>query len=100
MYRLNGRHGMDSQERSTPRQANKLFAECETLIRELAEKKYFGQLSIIDSHSRRLRDEYFDMATARKVAAAVQLLEIVHGRQAKWNKEERKRLLNNALKPV
>lgn len=86
---------MDTQERLTPRQASKLFAEYETLIRELAEKKYFGKLSIINSHSRRLRKEYFDMATARKVAAAARLLEIIHG-AVKWNKEERKRLLNNA----
>jgi len=97
MYGLN--EGMDTQERLTPRQASKLFSECETLIRELAEKKYHGHVSIIDSHSRRLRDEYFDIATARKVAAAVQLLEIVHG-PTKWNREERKRLLNDAGKPV
>jgi len=97
MYGLN--ESMDTQERPTPRQASKLFDECETLIKELAEKKYYAHLSIIDSHSRRLRDQYFDMATARKTAAAVQLLEIVHG-PTKWNKEERKRLLNNAAKVV
>ena len=90
---------MDTQESKTPRQASKLFSEHENLIRELAEKKYYAHLSIIDGHSRRLRDEYFDIATARKVAAAVQLLEIVHG-PTKWNKEERKRLLNDAGKPV
>jgi hypothetical protein len=91
---------MDIQERSTPRKASKLFAQCEILIRELAEKKYFGGLSIINSDIRKLRPEYFDYTIARKVAAAVQLLEIIHGRSAKWNKEERKRLLNNATKPV
>lgn len=91
---------MDIQEHLTPRQASKLFAECETLIRELAEKKYFGGLSIINSDIRKLRPEYFDYTIARKVAGAVQLLEIVHDRPAKWNKEERKRLLNDASKPV
>ena len=91
---------MDTQERKTPRQASKIFGELESLIRELAEKKYFGLLSIIDSHTHRLRNEYFDWPTARKVAAAVQLLEIVHNRPAKWSKEERKRLLNNAPETV
>ena len=64
----------------------------------LAERRYWDLYSIIDSQTHRVRLEYIDLPTARRVATAVNLLEIVHGRQLRWNKDEIRMLFNTGRK--
>jgi hypothetical protein len=90
---------MDWQEGLSPTKATKLLeVNYEDWERKLADRRFWELLSFINGHTRILRPEYFDLATARKVAAAVQLMEIIHNRRIRWNKAELKMLFNEQPK--
>jgi hypothetical protein len=91
---------MDWREGLSPTEAAKLLEEAyEEWERKLADRKYWENLSIINGHTRKIRPEYYDLPTGRKVATAVLLKEIIHNKRAKWNKAELKRLFNEQPKP-
>jgi hypothetical protein len=86
---------MDWQEGLSPTNAAKLLEETyEDWERKLADRRFWEQISIINGNTRKIRPEYFDLATGRKVAAAVQLMEIIHHRRVRWIKAELKILFN------
>jgi hypothetical protein len=86
---------MDWQEGLSPTKATKLLEEAyQDWERKLAERRFWEHLSIINGTTRKVRPEYFDLATGRKVAAAVQLMEIIHNQRIRWNKAELKILFN------
>jgi hypothetical protein len=86
---------MDWPEGLSPTKAMKLLEETyEDWERRLAERRFWEQISIVNGNTRKVRPEYFDIATARKVAAAVRLMEIIHNRRVPWNKAELKMLFN------
>jgi hypothetical protein len=86
---------MDWQEGLSPTKAAKLLEEnYEDWERKLAHRRFWENLSIINGKIRKVRPEYFDLPTARKVAAAVQLMEIIHHRRVRWNKAELKIVFN------
>jgi|SRR5262245_50274165 len=89
---------MDNRQ-LTPSEAAELFrAEYVLWEQDLAERRYWELYTIINSTTHRLRPEYHDMRTARRVAAAVNLLEIVHGRALRWNKDELRMLFDSGRK--
>jgi hypothetical protein len=90
---------MDQSEGLTPAEAAKLLEQnYEDWERKLANRKFWDGLSIIHGGTRILRLEYFDIATARKVATAVRLMEIIYNKRVKWNKAELKQLFNEQPK--
>ena len=66
--------------------------------RKLAELKFWYNRAIIDGKTRKLNPEYLNLATARKVATAVRLMEIIYDKRVKWNKAELKQLFNESPK--
>jgi hypothetical protein len=90
---------MEVREGLSPTKASKLFEEAyEDWERKLANRRFWEHVSIINGNTRKVRVEYFDLATARKVAAAVQLMEIIHNQRVRWNKAELKQLFNEQPK--
>jgi hypothetical protein len=90
---------MDWREGLSPTKASKLLEEAyQDWERKLANHRFWEHVSIINGNSRKIRPEYFDLATGRKVAAAVQLMEIIHNKRIRWNKAELKMLFNEQLK--
>jgi hypothetical protein len=93
---------MDWPERLTaltPAEATKLLEQnYEPWEIKLAERRFWNNFSIIHGKTRLLRPEYFDIATARKVATAVRLMEIIYNKRVKWNKAELKQLFNESPK--
>jgi hypothetical protein len=90
---------MDRQEGLSPTKAAKLLElNYEDWERKLATRRFWENLSIINGKTRKVRPEYFDLPTARKVAAAVQLMEIIYHRRVRWNKAELKMLFNESPK--
>jgi hypothetical protein len=90
---------MDWQEGLSPTKATKLLEEAyQDWERKLAERRFWEHVSIINGNTRKVRPEYFDIQTGRKVAAAVRLMEIIHNQRIRWNKEELKRLFNEQPK--
>lgn len=86
---------MDRREGLSPAKAAKLLEEAyEDWERKLADYRFWQHVSIINGNTRKVRSEYFDIATGRKVATAVQLKEIIHNRTVRWNKAELKQLFN------
>ena len=91
---------MDWQEGLSPTKAAKLLEETyEDWERKLANRRFWEQISIINGNTRKVRPEYFDLPTARKVAAAVQLMEVIHNKRIRWNKAELIKLFNEEQKP-
>jgi hypothetical protein len=90
---------MDRQEGLSPTKAAKLLeVNYEDWERKLAERRVWNNFSIIHGKTRKLRPEYFDLPTARKVATAVRLIEIIYDKRVKWNKAELKKLFNESPK--
>jgi hypothetical protein len=90
---------MDWREGLSPTKASKLLeVNYEDWERKLAERRFWNNFSIIHGKTRILRPEYFDIATARKVATAVRLMEIIYNKRVKWNKAELKQLFNEDSK--
>jgi len=91
---------MDWQEGLSPTKAAKLLEETyEDWERKLANRRFWEHVSIINGNTRKVRPEYFDLPTARKVAAAVQLMEVIHNKRIRWNKAELIKLFNEEQKP-
>jgi hypothetical protein len=90
---------MDWREGLSPTKATKLLEAYEDWERKLANRRFWEHVSIVDGHTRKLRPEYFDIPTGRKVAAAVQLMEIIHNKRIRWNKAELTKLFNEEQKP-
>ena len=91
---------MDWQEGLSPTKAAKLLEETyEDWERKLANRRFWEHVSIINGNTRKVRPEYFDLPTGRKVAAAVQLLEVIHNKRIRWNKAELIKLFNEEQKP-
>jgi hypothetical protein len=90
---------MDWQEGLSPTKAAKLLEEAyQDWERKLAERRFWEHVSIINGNTRKVRSEYFDIPTGRKVAAAVRLMEIIHNQRIRWNKAELKTLFNEQPK--
>jgi hypothetical protein len=90
---------MDRQEGLSPTKAAKLLElNYEDWERKLAERRFWNNFSIIYGKTRKLRPEYFDLSTARKVATAVRLMEIIYDKRVKWSKAELKQLFNESPK--
>jgi hypothetical protein len=90
---------MDRQEGLSPTKAAKLLElNYEDWERKLAQRRVWNNFSIIHGKTRILRPEYFDLPTARKVATAVRLMEIIYDTRVKWNKAELKQLFNESPK--
>jgi hypothetical protein len=90
---------MDWREGLSPTKASKLLEEAyQDWERKLANHRFWEHVSIINGNSRKIRPEYFDLATGRKVAAAVQLMEVIHNRRIRWNKAELKMLFDDQSK--
>jgi DNA topoisomerase VI subunit A len=86
---------MDRQEGLPQEEAAKSLKERYTnQERRLAELKFWHNRAIIDGGIRKLNPEYLNLATARKVATAVLLMEIIYPKRVKWNKAELKKLFN------
>jgi hypothetical protein len=66
--------------------------------RKLAELKFWYNRAIIDGSTRKINPEYLNLATARKVATAVLLMEIIYSKRVHWNKAELKQLFNESPK--
>jgi hypothetical protein len=90
---------MDWREGLSPIKASKLLEEAyEHWERKLIERRFWQLVSFINGHTRKVRPEYFDIPTARKLATGVQLMEIIHSRRIPWNKAELKMLFNEQQK--
>jgi hypothetical protein len=89
---------MDWREGLSPTKATKLLEAYEDWERKLAEHRFWEHVSIINGNTRKVRPEYFDIPTGRKIAAAVQLLEIIHNQRIRWNKAELTKLFNEEQK--
>lgn len=86
---------MDGREELSPTKASKLFKEgYQAWEQKLAELRFWKHYTIIDGHTRKVRPEYYDLPTARKIASAVKLLEIQHAQPAGWIKAEVVQLFN------
>lgn len=91
---------MDSRKDLSPLEAVELLREVyPDSIQQLAKLRYFQRVSFFNTKTHRLRKEiYLDLETARKVACAVRLMEIIDGTAVKWNKDERRLLFNEDQK--